>query len=111
MRFLSLPPLAAILLLAFLWVILLTLTLWFAFRPRRAPEAQHNQPQQDLPAKDTDAPAPPERPQVRVVREPRTEQTRAKQPQATPSQLKDTDQDDAFDSFRKRNGRRDDFDF
>jgi hypothetical protein len=106
MRFLSLPPLVVILLLAFLWVILLTLTLWFAFRPRRTPEAQRDRRRKDLPAKGIDAPAPPVHPQVQVVRE-----SRAEQPQATPSQLKDNDQDDAFDSFRKRNSRRDDFDF
>lgn len=111
MRFLSLPPLVVILLLAFLWLILLALTLWFAFRPRRTPETQRDRPRKDLTPRDADAPTPPVRPQVQVVRESRTEQTRAKQPQATPPQLKDPDQDDAFDSFRKRNGRRDDFDF
>ena len=111
MRFLSLPPLVVILLLVFLWLILLTLTLWFAFRPRRTPETQHDRPRKGLTARDKDVPAPPVRPQVQVVRQPRTEQPQAKQPQATPSQLKDTDQDDAFDSFRRRNGRRDDFDF
>ncbi len=97
----SLPPLVIILLLVFLWFILLALTLWFALRPRRAPESRTDpQRERRQPRAEKDTPPRP----VRVVR--------AQSVREVPAEKGTNEaQDNAFDDFMKPGNRRDDFDF
>lgn len=111
MRFsLSLPPLAVLLLLAFLWLILAVLVFWFVFRPRRGaaePEQEERKPRSGgrqsnattvvkpgSPTRTSTSPGQPRAPTVRAVTPP-----------------KDDPESDAFDEFNRPGQRRDDFDF
>ncbi len=108
---LSLSPLVFLLLLAFLWLVLLVLLLWFAFRPRRSADEPDDEAKPRLntrrdgleatlkpepPRTRTPQPSPP-RPTVRAVSPPEQD--------LEPGSL------DEFDNFNRPGNRRDDFDF
>lgn len=111
MRFsLSLPPLVAILLLVFVWVIVFVLLLWFflpggrqpgeAARPDAAPAPRRARPPTDTRRRDVgDAdPSALPRPRVRAVR---ADEPGGERPNAG----------DAFEDFERSGRRRDDLDF
>lgn len=105
MRFLTLPPLVALLLLVFLWFILLVILLWFALRPRRLEDADIT----DTNTKDKEVNATAKRKRSPPKDDPPTPSRRpVVVRKATP---KDAAQDDTFDGFNHPANRRDDFDF
>lgn len=100
----SLPPLVALLLLAFLWFILLVLLLWFALSPRRSPDVPRRAGRPADPRSRRDA-AGDEAADRRAARTPRVVRDPAAQPATKPTQ------EDAFDAYAKPAHRRDEFDF
>lgn len=109
----SLPPLVALLLLAFLWFILLVLLLWFALSPRRSPDVPRRarRPADHRSRRDTvrdEAGA--EEADRRAARTPRVVRDPAAQPATQPAAQPST-QEDAFDAYAKPAHRRDEFDF
>ena len=112
---LSLPPLVVLLLLAFLWLVLLVLLLWFAFRPRRRPDELEKvvkpRPKASRDGLEATPKAIPPRARSPQPSPPRTS-VRAVSP-GTPNPKPDpeTDPHDDFDDFNRPGNRRDDFDF
>ena len=109
---LSLPPLVVLLLLAFLWLVLLVLILWFAFGPR------HHKEESEKPMREPRVK--PRRDGLEATLKPDPSGARSPQPSSpritvrvvspTERPASDPDQDD-FDDFNRSGNRRDDFDF
>ncbi len=109
---LSLPPLVVLLLLAFLWLVLLVLLLWFAFKPRRD-SGEFEEPE-------TRPRSQPRRDGLEATPKPRQPKVRSSQPVSTRTTVRavsktkpDTEADlqNDFDDFNRPGNRRDDFDF
>lgn len=102
---LSLPPLVVLLLLAFLWLVLLVLLLWFAFRPRRSPD-EAEEPETRPQSK-------PKRDGLEATLKTDPPRTRSPQPRTTVRAVSSTelDPDDEFDDFNRPGNRRDDLGF